>query len=96
MKSDLTKQIQDVIAALGSAEGHAEKLLIAELRRLQESVNRRMQVTTNEEEFDSLFALREQAGWQIRTGGDPEWQAEQRFEAMMLGEWDYNTQTPSW
>jgi len=93
--TELTDKISSLTSALHTAEGYAAELLTTQLRELNREVDRKM-TTCSEDDFDALFHLREQTSWQVRTGGDPEWQAEQRLEAMMLGEWDYDTQTPNW
>jgi len=49
-----------------------------------------------EAHFNDLFGMRERARWAASCGGDEEWMAEQRMEAMMLGEWDFNSGTPNW
>jgi hypothetical protein len=92
---ELKDRIHSLTSALANASGYAEELLAQQLRELNREVDRKMQ-TCNERDFNALFQLREQTSWQVRTNGDPEWQAEQRLEAMMLGEWDYDTQTPNW
>lgn len=92
---ELTDNIGSIVQALQTADGYAAELLTSQLRELNREVDRKMR-SCDEDDFDALFHLREQTSWQARTGGNREWQAEQRLEAMMLGEWDYDTQTPNW
>lgn len=61
-----------------------------------DEANREMYLEENEDLFNGLFARREQLRWASRCGGDQEWMQEQRMEAMMLGEWDWDSQTPNW
>lgn len=91
----------DILRENGVTSGTVIDTLFAsyknELMDIARKAHVEMMMNSDDEEMFAMhLAVREQANWELKCNGDREWMEEQRFEAMTLGEWDYDTSTPNW